>query len=96
MTGDLNIDERERVIRDDLGRPVSLEIYVEEDGDGFPNILRSVEITGADGCLILSQAPVDEESVLLIYRKWRSRPENQDRILRVEAPEKRTRKRKTI
>ena len=96
MSGDLNIDERTRVVRDDLGRPVSLEIYVEGDEDGVPNILRSVEITGADGCLILSQSPIDEESVLLIYRRWRSRPENQDRVYRVEAPETRKHKRKSI
>ena len=88
------ISGQEAVIRDDLGRPVACQIFAEADEDGVPEILRSVEIVGAEGTIVLSQSPIDEEEVLLIYKNWRSRPENQDLIRRVEAPQPPKRKRK--
>lgn len=63
--------------------PVSCEIYVETDGDGIPEIISSVEIEGSFGVRILSQSEVDETEVLLMYRRFRRRPENQGRIKRV-------------
>ena len=66
-----------------FGTPVSCEIYVETDDDGLPEILSSVEIEGSRGNRILSQSEVDETEVLLMYRLFRRRPENQGRILRV-------------
>ena len=59
------------------------EIYVENDSDGIPVILSSVEIEGSRGIRILSQSEVDETEVLLMYRLFRRRPENQGRIRRV-------------
>ena len=94
MTGEAHITGQEAVVRDDLGRPVSCQIFAEADEDGVPEILRSVEIVGAEGTIVLSQSPIDEEEVLLIYKNWRSRPENQDLIRRVEAPQPPKRKRK--
>ncbi len=69
--------------RSPLLRPVSCEIYVEVDDDGLPEILSSVEVEGMGGNRILSQSEVDETEVLLIYRQWRRRPENQGLIRRV-------------
>lgn len=67
-----------------FGIPVSCEIYVETDDDGFPEIHSSVEIEGSrGGNRILSQSEVDETEVLLMYRQYRKKPENQGRILRV-------------
>lgn len=86
------ISGQEAVIRDDLGRPVACQIFAEADEDGVPEILRAVEIVGAEGTIVLSQSPIDEETTILFYKQWRSRPENQDRIRRVEAPEQRKRK----
>ena len=86
MTGRTHISDRFRRLSSLLGVPVSCEIYVEVDEDGIPEIQRSVEIEGSRGIRILSQSVIDEEEVLMIYRNWRRRPENQDRIRRVEAP----------
>ncbi len=69
--------------RSPLLRPVSCEIYVEVDDDGLPEILSSVEVEGSFGNRILSQSEVDETEVLLMYRLFRRRPENQGRIRRV-------------
>ena len=66
-----------------IGTPVSCEIYVETDDDGLPEILSSVEVEGSRGFRILSQSEVDETEVLLMYRQWRRRPENQGLIRRV-------------
>ena len=67
-----------------FGIPVSCEIYVETDDDGSPEIYSSVEIEGSRGeNRIISQTEVDEAEVLLMYRQFRKRPENQGRILRV-------------
>ena len=83
-----NIERRHRgrgQLRSPLGVPVSCEIYVEPDSDGVPVILSSIEIEsgGEARNRILSQSPVDGEEVLRIYRNWRTRSENQDRIRRV-------------
>lgn len=86
MTGETHIPDRFRRFSSLLGIPVSCEIFVEKDEDGVPEILRSVEIEGSRGIRILSQSVSDVDEVLLIYRKWRRRPENQDRISRVEIP----------
>lgn len=66
-----------------LLRPVACEIYVKTDDDGLPEILSSVEVEGSGGNRILSQSEVDETEVLLIYRLFRRRPENQGLIRRV-------------
>ena len=63
--------------------PVACEIYVKTDDDGLPEILSSVEVEGSGGNRILSQSEVDETEVLLMYRLFRRRPENQGRIRRV-------------
>ena len=81
-----NIDgnpRRRMIFRSPLLRPVSCEIYVEVDDDGLPEILSSVEVEGSFGNRILSQSEVDETEVLLMYRLFRRRPENQGRIRRV-------------
>lgn len=70
-------------LRSPLLRPVSCEIYVENDSDGIPVILSSVEVEGSRGIRILSQSEVDETEVLLMYVRFRRKPENQDRIRRV-------------
>lgn len=86
------MDRQERIVRrsrrrnlffSPIGTPVSCEIYVETDDDGLPEILSSVEVEGMGGNRILSQSEVDETEVLLIYRQWRRRPENQGLIRRV-------------
>lgn len=90
-----DIDERLRrqmIFRSPLLRPVSCEIYVENDSDGLPEILSSVEVEGSRGFKILSQSEVDETEVLLMYRQFRRRPENQDRIRRVYVEDLRTNK----
>lgn len=69
--------------RSPFGLPVSCEIYVRTDDDGLPEILSSVEVEGSGGNRILSLTEVDEQEVLLIYRQYRRRPENQNRIRRV-------------
>lgn len=86
MTGGTHIPDRFRRLSTFLGIPVSCEIYVEVDDDGVPEILRSVEIERSRGIKVLSQSALDDDEVLLIYRNWRKRPENQDRIRRVETP----------
>ena len=81
-----NIERRLRNLtrlRSPLLRPVSCEIYVENDSDGIPVILSSVEVEGSRGIRILSQSEVDETEVLLMYVRFRRKPENQDRIRRV-------------
>ena len=86
MTGRGNIGRRLRnltLFRSPLLRPVSCEIYVETDDDGVPEILSSVEVEGCGRNRILSQSEVNETEVLLMYRLFRRRPENQGRILRV-------------
>lgn len=90
-----DIDERLRrrmIFRSPLLRPVSCEIYVENGSDGLPEILSSVEVEGSRGFKILSQSEVDETEVLLMYRQFRRRPENQDRIRRVYVEDLRTNK----
>lgn len=90
-----DIDERLRrrmTFRSPLLRPVFCEIYVENDSDGLPEILSSVEVEGSRGFRILSQSEVDETEVLLMYRQFRRRPENQDRIRRVYVEDLRTNK----
>lgn len=90
-----DIDERLRrqmIFRSPLLRPVFCEIYVENDSDGLPEILSSVEVEGSRGFKILSQSEVDETEVLLMYRQFRRRPENQDRIRRVYVEDLRTNK----
>ena len=59
------------------------EIYVENDSDGIPVILSSVEVEGSRGNRILSQSEVDETEVLLMYARFRRKRENQGRIRRV-------------
>lgn len=86
MGGRGDIERRVRDLtrfRSPLLRPVSCEIFVELDDDGNPEILSSVEVEGSFGNRILSQSEVDETEVLLMYRRFRRRPENQGRILRV-------------
>ena len=81
-----NIERRLRNLtrlRSPLLRPVSCEIYVENDSDGIPVILSSVEVEGSRGIRILSQSDVDETEVLLMYARFRRKPENQGRIHRV-------------
>lgn len=56
-----------------LGVPVSVEVEAELDQDGLPEILRSVEIEGGRGFLVLSQTGASEEDVLLMYPSWRRR-----------------------
>ena len=75
------------MFRSPLGFPVSCEISVELDDDGLPVILSSVEIEsgGTAQNRILSQSPVDGDEVLLIYRGWRRRSENQVKIRRLDA-----------
>ena len=71
--------------RSPLGFPVACEISVEVGTDGLPEILSSVEIeTSPSGNRILSQSPVEEVEVLLIYRDWRRRSENQGKIRRID------------
>ena len=80
------IDRRFRGLiqfRSPLLRPVSCEIYVENDSDGIPVILSSVEVEGSRGIRILSQSEVDESEVLLMYARFRRNPENWGRIRRV-------------
>ena len=86
MTGGTHIPDRFRRFSTLLGVPVSCEIYVEVDEDGIPEILRSVEIERSRGFMVLSQSVIDNDEVLLMYRNWRRRPENESKIHRVEAP----------
>lgn len=76
---------RSLCFRSPLGFPVSCEISVEVGRDGLPEILSSVEIEASpSGNRILSQSPLEEVEVLLIYREWRRRPENQGKIRRID------------
>lgn len=79
--------------RSPFGVPVSCEIYVRINDDGSPEILSSVEIEGSGENRILCQVEVDEQEVLLLYRQYRRRPENQNRIRRVYLWDLRTKKR---
>lgn len=56
-----------------FGIPVSVEVQAEVDQDGLPEIVRSVEIEGGRGFLVLSQTGASEEDVLLMYPSWRRR-----------------------
>ena len=88
-----NIDgnpRRRMIFRSPLLRPASCEIYVETDSDGVPEILSSVEIEGTGENRILSQSEVDKTEVLLMYRRFRRKPENQERIRRVYFEDLRT------
>lgn len=76
-----NIRRRSEVLtkfRSSLGIPVGCEISLGTDSV----ILSSVEVEGSSGVRILSQVDVDEQEVLLTYRRWRSEPENRGRIRR--------------
>ena len=76
---------RSLCFRSPLGFPVSCEISVEVSPDGVPVILSSVEIESSPSeNKILCQSPVEEVEVLLIYREWRRRSENQYRIRRLD------------
>lgn len=71
-------------LRSPHGIPVSCEIFAERGDDGLPVIISSVEVEGGHGVRIFSQTLTDGQEALSIYRKWRARPENRSRVVRIQ------------
>lgn len=81
------IERRRRVrfrFRNYIGIPVSSVIFVECHPDGGFRIVGSVEVERSSGNRIVSDGPVSEDEVLMMYLDWRRRPENQERRILIE------------